>query len=334
MPEAKPRRRWRRVLRWIAIAFIGLLTTGVIYEQIMRWRVHYTHPPRGELVAVDGRKVNVRHEGKDLDGPTVVFEAGVGTPGTTNWGKVRPRVSEFAPVLCYDRAGLGWSEPSANNDRTSVQLAKELHALLHEVDAKPPYLLVGHSMGGHHVRAFASQFPHLVAGMVLIDVPEGSESEYPPRPGNIISDPPMFAEPVIRIAAITGVLRLMMGNRLAEVRGPQTLAVQAAEAKAMIPSFEQGKGFDGLGSKPLVVIPGRKPFEGPYLVTDEQRFELQRKLLLLSSNSQLIVAENSGHTVHYDEPELVINAITDVWNASRDGMPLVGQNSSVTDSEP
>ena len=334
MPEAKPRRRWRRVLKCTAVAIFGLLTTGVIYEQIMRWRAHYTHPPKGEMIAVGGRQVNIRHEGKDLDGPTVVLEAGITTPGSTSWGKVRPGVSEFAPVVCYDRAGLGWSEPSKVGDRTSRQLAKELRDLLQEVGARPPYLLVGHSFGGHHVRAFASQYPNLVAGMVLIDVPEGSESEFPPVPGNLLSDRPAFAEPVFRFTAFTGVMRFMLGgNRLRDVRGPQTLPAQMLEVHAMVPSEEQGKSFEGIGNKPLIVLPAKRTWT-PYLVPEEKRLELQQRLLQLSTDSKLVFAENSGHQVQFDEPDLVVNAIREVWNAARSGNPLVAPVASAADFEP
>ncbi len=332
MAKTKPPHRWRRVLRWIAFAFVGLLATGVIYEQIMRWRVHYSHPPKGEMIDIDGRQVHVRHESKDLEGPTVVFEAGITTPGSTNWGKVRPGVSKFAPVLCYDRAGLGWSEPANVKDRTSRQLAKELRELLQEVGAKPPYLLVGHSFGGHHVRAFASQFPNLVAGMVLIDVPEGSESEFPPLPGNVLSDRSAFAEPAFRVAAFTGVMRLMLGgNRLRDVRGPQTLPAQMLEVHSMVPSEEQRKSFEDIGDKPLIVLPAKWTWT-PYLVPEKKRLELQQKLLQLSTDSKMIMAEESGHDVHSDQPDLVVNAIREVWNAARNGT-LLTQDSSGSDSK-
>ena len=42
--------------------------------------------------------------------------------------------------------------------------------------------------------------------------------------------------------------------------------------------------------------------------------ELQKELNYMSGNSTHIIAENSGHVIHLDEPELVVDAIHDVLN--------------------
>lgn len=41
--------------------------------------------------------------------------------------------------------------------------------LLSTVGAQPPYLLVGHSLGGQYQYAYALLFPQDVAGMLLLD---------------------------------------------------------------------------------------------------------------------------------------------------------------------
>jgi pimeloyl-ACP methyl ester carboxylesterase len=53
-------------------------------------------------------------------------------------------------------------------------VAKELHVLLTNAGISPPYVLVGHSLGGKNVRMFALEHPDEVAGMVLVD----ARSEY------------------------------------------------------------------------------------------------------------------------------------------------------------
>ncbi|MDP9009842.1 MAG: alpha/beta hydrolase, partial [Pseudomonadota bacterium] len=53
--------------------------------------------------------------------------------------------------------------------RTSARIAEELHGALHNAEIAGPYIMVGHSFGGDHVRAFADLFMQEVAGMVLVE---------------------------------------------------------------------------------------------------------------------------------------------------------------------
>ncbi len=99
-------------------------------------------------------------------GPTVVLESGGG--GGIGWEQVRQEVGRYARVVTYDRAGVGASEPGPQ-PRTGRQIAVELHTALGNADLSPPYILVGHSMGGPYVRIFAATYPDEVAGLVLVD---------------------------------------------------------------------------------------------------------------------------------------------------------------------
>jgi len=99
--------------------------------------------------------------------PTVILENG--SDGfTPDWALVQARVAKFARVCSYDRAGFAWSDrgPAIN---TVEQTMDDLHLLLHTVPIKPPYILVGHSIGGLFVRAYQRRFPNEVVGMVLVD---------------------------------------------------------------------------------------------------------------------------------------------------------------------
>ena len=76
--------------------------------------------------------------------------------------------AKFSRVVSYDRAGLGWSGPDPA-PKTAVLAARRLRSVLLHSRVPPPYVLVGHSMGGLFIRVFADLFPDEVAGMVLID---------------------------------------------------------------------------------------------------------------------------------------------------------------------
>jgi pimeloyl-ACP methyl ester carboxylesterase len=78
------------------------------------------------------------------------------------------RVAEFATVITYDRAGLGWSDPGPNGS-TALDAARDLAGMLDRMENKGPLLFVGHSFGGLIARVFQQRYPERVAGLVLLD---------------------------------------------------------------------------------------------------------------------------------------------------------------------
>lgn len=99
--------------------------------------------------------------------PTVAFEAGLGDDAKV-WRKTIEAMPGTIPVFSYDRPGYGQS-PKATTPRDPCTIATELHARLLASGQAPPYVLVGHSLGGQYAYAFARLFPHDVAGLVLVD---------------------------------------------------------------------------------------------------------------------------------------------------------------------
>jgi pimeloyl-ACP methyl ester carboxylesterase len=116
-------------------------------------------------VDVGGHKLRLQVAGTGT--PTVVLDYGLG--GSIEiWNSVFPEVARFTRVIAYDRAGYGKSEPGPE-PRSQTQIATELHTLLHRAKVAPPYVLVGHSLGGANIRAFAYLFREEVAGLVFVD---------------------------------------------------------------------------------------------------------------------------------------------------------------------
>src|SRR5882672_7244757 len=125
-------------------------------------------PPPGKLVDVGGWRIHLNCTGRiKTDAPTIILESG-GFGFSFDWSLVQPGIASFARVCSYDRAGHAWSDPGPA-PRTMSQVAYELHTALANLSVKPPYVLVGHSLGGLRVRTFASLYPKEVVGMVLID---------------------------------------------------------------------------------------------------------------------------------------------------------------------
>ncbi len=231
----------------------------------------------GGLVDVGGHRLRVERFGKGS--PTVVFEAGLAQPRTA-WGRVPNDVAAFTQVVIYDRAGLGESD-SANDRRTSKQTVAELRAMLKATGVEAPYVLVGHSFGGLNIRLFASQFPDEVAGIVLVDA--SHEDEYK------------------RLAAL-----------MAEERRKEYLQHEGGgnyEKIDLLTSAEEVRTAATLKPMPLVVVsaPGDKNSAGEAVAKVHD--ELQSALSRLLPNALQVMAENSGHFVQLDRPELVSDAI-------------------------
>jgi pimeloyl-ACP methyl ester carboxylesterase len=108
----------------------------------------------------------VRLEGKGT--PTVILESGLGDTLEV-WNTVQPLIAAgCARTLAYNRAGYLGSENS-NSPRDSATIVAELRAVLAEQNIKPPYVLVGHSLGGLYMQYFARNYREEVAGLVLVD---------------------------------------------------------------------------------------------------------------------------------------------------------------------
>src|SRR5580692_5539882 len=121
--------------------------------------------PIGKLVDLGTHKLHVNCTGRGS--PTVVVENGLGD-FSFDWVLVQTRVTRFARICTYDRAGYAWSEPGPK-PRTFAQLNLELRDALKKLGETGPFVLVGHSFGGPVVRNFAATYPKLVAGIVFLD---------------------------------------------------------------------------------------------------------------------------------------------------------------------
>jgi pimeloyl-ACP methyl ester carboxylesterase len=109
----------------------------------------------------------------------VVLSTGLGD-NFTIWAKVQPEFAKVTRVCSYDRAGMGWSQPRPGiHDADSI--ATQLHQLVELAGVVRPFLLVGHSISGLHVRAYASHYGSDLAGIVLLDPSTPHQGDRLPR---------------------------------------------------------------------------------------------------------------------------------------------------------
>src|SRR5690606_3771641 len=99
---------------------------------------------------------------------TVILESGLGDTLDV-WADIQPLIAQDCTgTVAYDRAGYIGRSPSSGT-RDSATIVAELRAELRRRDIRPPYVLVGHSMGGLYMQYFARNFPEEIDGLVLID---------------------------------------------------------------------------------------------------------------------------------------------------------------------
>jgi pimeloyl-ACP methyl ester carboxylesterase len=304
-------RGWLVWLGRIAVLIVGLIVVGAIYEPIAEAADAKTYPPPGQLVDIGGHRLHINCAG--TGSPTVVIDAGQGD-WSTSWGSVQQEVAKTTRICTYDRAGLGWSEPGPL-PRDAAQFTKELHTLLQNADIPGPYVLVGHSLGGPSVRVFVSEHASDVAGVVFIDSMNLGQATQPHIQAQSQSDPQ--SQPFSLQAALArfgigrlivklpiGVFSMPAGQEAyypLYIR-PQSLQTADNELQGIPASLAQAAAVRTFGDLPLIVLTAR-------LNTNPSWPQWQTELLELSSNSQQLFAENSGHIIQSDEPEAAVDAI-------------------------
>ena len=245
---------------------------------------------RQEMIDIGGRRLFLNCSGTPHS-PIVILEAG-SEATSESWARVQPRISEFAYVCSYDRAGLGRSD-SAGHEETIAENVADLHQLLGKAALSPPYVLVGHSSGGIRVRRYQAQFKDEVIGMVLVD----SAHE----------------EQIWRFNDISpGFVRGIAAN-------PANLP-----RLGMLPPQEH---LQWRANIPLIVLEHGKPMEFPPALVAQGRLiekslhAMQQDLASRSTQGEIRTAQHSGHDIPNEEPDMVVLAVRDVLTKSAPAPP-------------
>lgn len=341
-----PSRPVRKVLKWIArivavtfaLALVACLAAAT-QEFFAEKRDRSQFPVQGKRVDIGGYALTLNCTGEGRS--TVILESGWSMPGVS-WSLVQPEVARFARVCSYDRAGYGWSDEGPM-PRSSDEIARELHTLLHNAGISPPYVLAGHSLGGYITRCFRGMYPNEVAGMVLIDpsqedmnaaMPPDLMQAYQDQIGQIRRFTPFFA-----LLARLGILRRIVHSQtdnyhltpdlLEEI---SYLSSQPKAFRAMASELDAGLNLDpdqarhygtapgSLGDLPLIVLSARYESQDSSInglneflktvVTD-----LHPRTAHLSTRGKQIIVDAS-HFIPFEKPEAVIAAIQEVHTAS------------------
>ncbi len=256
---------------------------------------------------------------KDSGGPCIIMQSGSGS-GAGIWNEVQNRLKDQAYGLSYDRAGLYFSDP-ISKDQGSIHTALEdfdkmLSLLEEKGEIHPPYILVGHSIGGAFIQLYAHLHPEKIQGIVLVDSTSDAQISDSRMP-QAFSTPPhkeLPSEELMPISTARAVFQeafhqLSTHKEQQSLRGNlETLASYTSKADEVKRPF--------LGNIPLRVV-SRKftPKEATKLSEEHQAaLEIQEQLAKRSTTSKpVIFSQNESHFVHAEDPDLVANTIRDLF---------------------
>lgn len=239
--------------------------------------------------------------------PAVIIEPAFGG-NAESWREVAESLAEETTVVTYDRAAYGASSRALDN-RMPADIARNLHEVLDAAGIARPVVLVGHSAGGVHVRAFTKLYDTEVAGMVLVDSSTEGQTQ-------VLRDCLPWRDRFFEAVTLPFLI-----NVSRQIRSGADRRSMMREFRAMkrLTAADRSLAEGALGDRPLVVLT-RGPRDGDAIADDWHR--LNAGLALLSANSRHVIADRAGHYIHDDDPELVVAAIKDVLRSVRTGRPL------------
>ena len=229
-------------------------------------------------------------------GPLVVLISGLRAP-LDSWQAVFTPLSRSHAVIACNRPGVGRSsKPVAaqNGERVVADCLR----LLEKLALAPPYVLVGHSIGGLYANLAARTVPASIAGVVLVESAFPHEDklyEGLPRPLLLRA-----------FGGAIGLIEKLRGNagRFAEVNFVEQTSAEVERAPPFPPV-------------PLAVVSGERSM--PMVPAEATRIHraCQTRLLTLSPHARQFLAPASGHVPQLTEPDVVLEAVEWVLGASR-----------------
>ena len=270
------KKRWHWVSLWLVVVLSGCATV-----------------PGAATATVDGRQVEYVLAGQG--GPVVVFENGLGAT-LDWWAKVWPDTVAQTRALAYDRAGYGRSD-AALQPRDGAHVVEELRALLRAQNLPPPYVLVGHSLGGLYMQLFARQYPREVAALVLVDSTHPDQVKGAGNPEQW----PVWLKVLFRATAST---------------------TARQELAALDATGDQVSSLPVDSTVPVWVLSALRATGAPSVLADDAAQKRADIAQLYPGSIQVWV--DSGHGIPLEKPEAVVLAIQEalrVARSSRTGTP-------------
>lgn len=242
--------------------------------------------PNSTVDKIDHRMVEfamVKH-----DTIPVIFEHGL-AGRMENWKEVVPEISKDATTFVYNRPGYGKSDP-VSTTRDGSHIVDELRATLRSKGLNPPYILVGHSLGGLYMQHFARQYPDEVGALILVDSTHPRQFE---------------GEGALEKQAlwVRGLLWMLVTG-------------SAKQELEMLPQTgQQVLALPAPANKPVFILSASKPLKEKSPLADDANEKRKDIARLYPGSKQIWV--DSGHVIPLEKPEAVIAAIHEALSLNR-----------------
>jgi pimeloyl-ACP methyl ester carboxylesterase len=214
--------------------------------------------------------------------PTVIFEAGLGDTLDV-WNPVQQLIAGCTRTVAYNRAGYVGSDP-ANGPRDSATIVGELRAELQRRNIEPPYVLVGHSLGGLYMQYFARNYPHEVAGLVLLDSTHWNQG---------LSVDPSANTPYTGRTAVTLFMPWIMRRELSD---SVTAGQQVHESPQAV-------------TVPTIVLSSTRVAARESFDARTRADQLQDEIAADFPGADHVRVDDSGHYIQRDRPDIVVEAV-------------------------
>jgi len=308
--------------RWSRAALLSMLWLLFFpLTQQAQSRDQQPYPGRN-YVNVAGKKMSYESFGlatRRPGSPILVFEAGFSASGSLFFKNLFPALSKISSGIGYDRNGEGGSEEDTTLT-TDEAIIQRQHAFLAVLNVPPPYILVGHSLGGPYIRLFTALYPTEVAGLVFIDPPDFMLTDQQNEQIKTMSQDSS--------GVFEGTIRSWDNTAADTLNGPLT----RHRARRMAALFRMGPWREYHSMAPLPDIPVvfllayHKPLNSisktnpaKYNAADHFRLENFTAMIENNHHSAVIVLPGYTHFITADDPELVVATIRRVYQSATAG---------------
>lgn len=283
---------------------------GVVAFPLTAWnlamnQINKVAPP-GQIIQTKRSDIHaiVKGEGE----VTVILESGLGSD-SIDWCYVQPEISKFARVISYDRGDYGWSR-TKRTTLSSLDSVEELKEVLEKLKIQPPYILVGHSFGGLSMRMFANMHPDDVAGLVLVDAVH--ENQYVASNQNKKFRRLVTFGYLTSLMGLPRILKQKVGRKFLAKEYTKHLKYIGYTLGAYKSMYREYRDSSISAKQLMEAEPLRDDLSVVVISAENSSEQWKKQQMLLSklTNKTEHIQAKTGHSIHLENPRIVIDSIT------------------------